>query len=486
MIEKALAEFAEQHPEYDHRAVEKLRAEEYPLLDREGHVYLDYTGGGLHSMSQVREHGEMLGGELLGNPHSRNPTSMAATERVERVRRLVLEHFGADPDEYCVVFTQNASGALKHVGESYPFGPGSRLLMTFDNHNSVNGIREFAREKGASVAYVPVLDGELRLDEEEMRRELGRSAEGVPRLFAYPAQSNFSGVRHPLEWIGEAQAAGWDVLLDSAAFVPTKRLDLGRWRPEFATVSFYKMFGFPTGVGCLLARREALGKLRRPWFAGGTITIASVQGDGHFHHDNEAAFEDGTLDYLNLPAIESGLRHLGRVGIDVIHERVMALSGWMLERVGKLCHGNGRRLVRVLGPTGTEMRGGTISMILEDPAGVAFDERRIESLAGEVGISLRTGCFCNPGAGEIAHHLSEAEMKALFEQGGRVSFDEMRELIRGGYGKSVASIRVSLGIASNFADVFRFVEFVSGFLDRSSAEVGAEECNECRVIRDGT
>ena len=62
----------------------------------------------------------------------------------------------------------------------------------------------------------------------------------------------------------------------------------------------------------------------------------------------------------------------------------------------------------------------------------------------------------------------------------------MRDLIRGSYGKSVASIRVSLGIASNFADVFRFVEFVRGFVDRRSAEVGAEECGACRVIRDGT
>jgi len=484
MIEQALAEFLEQQPGYEHRAVETLRAEEYPLLDQKGQVYLDYTGGGLHSMTQVREHSAMLGSEVLGNPHSRNPTSTAATERVERVRRLVLEYFGADPDEYCVVFTQNASGALKHVGESYPFCPGSRLLMTFDNHNSVNGIREFARAKGASVGYVPVIDGELRLDEAAMRREL--ESGGGPGLFAYPAQSNFSGVRHPLEWIGEARAAGWDVLLDSAAFVPTNRLDLGRWRPDFATVSFYKMFGFPTGVGCLLARREILKKLRRPWFAGGTITIASVQGDGYFHHDNEAAFEDGTLDYLNLPAVGCGLRHLGRVGIDAIHERVTALSDWLLGSLGGMCHSDGRRLVRVLGPLDTEMRGGTISMILEDPDGVAFDERRIEMLAGEVGISLRTGCFCNPGAGEIAHHLSETEMMALFERGGRLSFDEMRELVRGGYGKSVASIRVSLGIASNFADVFRFVEFVRGFLDRSSAEVGEEECADCRVIRDVT
>ena len=85
-------------------------------------------------------------------------------------------------------------------------------------------------------------------------------------------------MQHPLEWIDCARELGWDTLLDAAAFVPTNRLDLGRWRPDFVSISFYKMFGYPTGVGCLLARREALAKLHRPWFSGGTITVASVQG----------------------------------------------------------------------------------------------------------------------------------------------------------------------------------------------------------------
>ena len=39
---------------------------------------------------------------------------------------------------------------LKLVAESYPFEHGGRFLLTFDNHNSVNGIREFARARGGS------------------------------------------------------------------------------------------------------------------------------------------------------------------------------------------------------------------------------------------------------------------------------------------------------------------------------------------------
>ena len=50
---------------------------------------------------------------------------MATTALVERTRRAVLEYFNAG-DDYSAIFTANASGALKHVGESYVFGPGSR------------------------------------------------------------------------------------------------------------------------------------------------------------------------------------------------------------------------------------------------------------------------------------------------------------------------------------------------------------------------
>ena len=182
---------------------------------------------------------------------------------------------------------------------------------------------------------------------------------------------------------------------------------------------------------------------------------------------HEAAFEDGTVDYLNIPAVEIGLRHIDAVGIDRIHERVAALTGWLLDSLTALRHTNGAPMIRVHGPPDTDMRGGTITISFLDPDGVSLDERRIEELAGDVNISLRTGCFCNPGAGEIAHELSEAEMKAFFARGERVSFDDLRATIRDQYQKSVASIRISTGIATNFADVYRFIEFASGFKDRA-------------------
>jgi selenocysteine lyase/cysteine desulfurase len=276
-LEESRAAFEGAHPEFDStRSLDELRLRDYGRLDALGHVYLDYTGGSLYAESQLRKHLELLLHGVFGNPHSSNPTSLASTELIEKARLRVLDFFNASPEEYLVIFTPNTTGALKLVGESYPFERGGQYLLTFDNHNSVNGIREFARHCGRKTTYVPVRPPEMRVPEEELDRLLDRARQGEHNLFAYPAQSNFSGVQHPLDWIPRAQAKGWDVLLDAAAFVPTNRLDLGLWHPEFVTLSFYKMFGYPTGVGALIGKREALRKLRRPWFAGGTITVVSV------------------------------------------------------------------------------------------------------------------------------------------------------------------------------------------------------------------
>lgn len=461
-------EFLRAYPEYAASSeLDERRAREYAHLDAQGHCYLDYTGGGLYSSSQLREHMTLLEGQVFGNPHSRNPSSTAMTELVERGRRKVLEFFRASPEEYVVVFTANASTALKLVGEAYPFGSGDHYLLTFDNHNSVNGIREFARAKGAEITYVPLELPEMRVNERTLDTLLTAARPGGHNLFAYPAQSNFSGVQHPLEWIPRAQSMGWDVLLDAAAFAPTNCLDLSRWHPDFVPLSFYKMFGYPTGIGCLLARRQALAKLHRPWFSGGTITVASVQGDRYFMAEGSTAFEDGTLDYLSIPAVEIGLRHLESIGMEKIHERCRCLTAWLLDQLVSLRHANGRPLVRVYGSTTTDRRGGTVTMNFYDSHDRVIDHLRIEAEASRENISLRTGCFCNPGGGEVALELSKTELLTCFSQSDveetpRFTPDDFRLCVDG---KSTGAVRVSVGLVSNFQDVYRFVQFAKKFLE---------------------
>lgn len=467
-MEAAREEFLARWPQYASTgALDELRARDYSRLDQLGQVYLDYTGAGLYGTSQVREHLQLLETHVYGNPHSRNPASAEMSEWVERGRRDVLEYFGASPEEYAVIFTPNATGALKLVGESYPFGPGSTYLLTFDNHNSVNGIREFARSRGAKIRYIPLSIPDLLIDTGQLAEALKKKEAEKDCLFAYPAQSNFSGAQHDLAWVERAQEAGWDVLLDAAAFVPTNRLDLSAVKPEFVTLSFYKMFGYPTGIGCLIARRSVLAKLHRPWFAGGTITVASVQGDRYFLAEGPEAFEDGTVDFLNIPGVEIGLKHLRKAGMETIHERVRCLAQWLIGELESLHHSNGCPLVRIYGPGAQGPRGGTVTMNFYDAGGGVIDHSRIEELASRERISIRTGCFCNPGGGEAALGLSAEALSACFNSpaaAGRSRFtlEDLRMCVDA---QSTGAVRVSFGIASNFADAWRFVQFARSLCD---------------------
>jgi len=223
------------------------------------------------------------------------------------------------------------------------------------------------------------------------------------------------------------------------------------------------MFGYPTGVGALIGRHSALERLHRPWFAGGTITVASVQADRYYLASGAAAFEEGTINYETLPAVEIGLEFLESVGLEVIHRRVQALTRWLIAALLGLRHRTGRPLVALYGPRTSEMRGGTITMNFLDPAGSVIDHRVVEERASGRMISLRTGCFCNPGAGELALGLSKEELVSCFlGSEDRMSYDDFRRCVDG---KSSGALRVSLGMASNFADVHAFAQLAQQFLD---------------------
>src|SRR5205807_1605049 len=154
------------------------------------------------------------------------------------------------------------------------------------------------------------------------------------------------------------------VLLDAAAFVPAHALSLRAHPADFVAISFYKMFGYPTGVGALIARRDALAMLQRPWFAGGTVEYASVQLERHRLRPLHEAFEDGTPNFLDLPAIEDGLSFIERVGLGRIAAHTSGLAHALVDGLTTLRHATGEPLARLYGPR--EERGATVAFNVLD------------------------------------------------------------------------------------------------------------------------
>lgn len=477
------------YPEYSTTIrIDELRITEYSYLDKQDHVYLDYTGSGLAARAQYRAHKKRLARTLCSSPHSANPTSEAATQLIDEARARVLAHLNASPDEYAVIFTQNATGAAKLVGEAYPFCRRTKLIMSTDNHNSVTGLREYARRGHARIVTVAAEPPELRIDSAVLISELARRnaweavlgtsscMDGRRGLFAYPAQSNFSGVRHPLSWVKLAQQHGYDVLLDAAAYLPTGTIDLSVVQPEFLLVSWYKLFGYPTGVGCLVARRSALARLSRPWFSGGTTKAVAVAIPWHEMAKDESAFEDGTLNFLSIPDVVFGLDWLAYIGMDVIETRVRCLTGWFLDRLKRLEHSDGSPMIRIYGPADMKGRGGTVAFNFLDIRGNVVDERLVAAESAAARISLRTGCFSNAGVAEKALGLTVRKLRPLYY----TPTENLDELIKLIGLPSAGVIRISFGLASNAADVDRFFDFAATtYRDRVNTTAGLPPRERC-------
>lgn len=434
-----------------------LRAREFARLDAARHCYLDYTGSALYGVSQLRAHGQLLESGLLGNPHAQSATARASTAIIESTRDTVLQFFDVDARTHAVCFTANATAAIKLVAESYPFDARRALLLSADNHNSVNGMREYARRAGAAV-YVLPLDAALELDDpgSALRAAAGRGG----GLLAYPAQSNFSGLRHPLSLVRQARAQGFDVLLDIAAFAPSHVLSLRACPADFAVLSFYKLFGYPTGLGALIVRREAMRRLRRPWFAGGTVRYASVAADLHRLYDGAAGFEDGTPDFLGIAALPAGFALLREVGMVRLQAHVRKLTRELTAGLDALRHGNGAPLIRRYGKSARSTQGSAVAFNLLDARGRVRPYEVVEAAARDAGISVRGGWFCNPGAAEAAFGAQPTQLAScLRDLGARFS---PRRLSRCS-GHAIGAIRASVGLANDRRDVARLIDCMRQF-----------------------
>ena len=125
-------------------------------------------------------------------------------------------------------------------------------------------------------------------------------------------------------------------------------------------------------------------------------------------------------------------------------------------------------MARIYGPASTRDRGGTVAFNLLDPSGRVIDERAVARDTAAAGISIRTGCFCNPGAGEGAFQLTRGRL-APSAAGTRPTMDQYVDLLGLPSG---GALRASVGLASNIGDVERFLAFVEMTYRDRAADAG--------------
>ncbi|GLJ52600.1 hypothetical protein SUGI_1119500 [Cryptomeria japonica] len=509
------SEFLEIYGEYygyprGNNSIEELRATEFKRLNEA--IYLDHAGATLYSESQMQAIASDLTTNIYGNPHSQNDSSVASSDIISSAREKVLAYCNASPKDYKCIFTSGATAALKLVGETFPWSSSSNYMYTMENHNSVLGIREYALNQGATAIAVDIEDmnwdsinqesefGCNRLPNFKFHSQQRRSKQqsqnemlnkDVYHLFAFPLECNFSGARFNLNLVKTIQEGRhvegmesaaicrgrYMVLLDAAKGCGTQPPDLSKFPADFVALSFYKIFGYPTGLGALIVRIDSAQKLQKSYFGGGTVAASIADIDFVRKRERlEEWLEDGTSSFLSIAALQHGFNIINQLGISEIARHTGSLTAYTSSMLEALRHSNGAPVCVLYGKHSFKGYQGlscaqgpvvTFNMKRLDSSWVGY--REVEKLASIRGIQLRTGCFCNPGACSKYLELTNIDMQSNFESG-HVCWDD-NDII---CGRPTGAVRVSFGYMSTFEEVQAFISFIDEFFvsKTSSFEIG--------------
>ncbi|KAK3937077.1 pyridoxal phosphate-dependent transferase [Diplogelasinospora grovesii] len=420
--------------------VEVIREKEYPHMNNG--VYLDHSGTTIYAQSTVDRFAHKMSSGLYGNPHSANEPAKISGEMVDSIRIKALEFLGADPRHFDLVFVANATAAIKLVADAFRdlAEQGSRSGNFWygyhrDAHTSIVGVRELT----GGDHHCFESDGEVEawLNENNNRQHHGAASLG---LFGYPGQSNLSGRRLPLNWTKRLRQSksrrlqNTYSLLDAAALAMTSPMSRvfsdAEAAPDFACVSFYKIFGFPD-LGGLIVRKDSGHILAlRKYFGGGTVSLVSTIGGRTWHmskgldqhetdteenvgaHGLHEGLEDGTLPFHSILALGEAIDvHKELYGsMENISRHTTQLAQRLYRGISGLRYANGQPLATVYDnheEYGNDAGGAAYGDPNRQGATIAFNVYRqdgtfesyakVEQMANDRGIYVRSGGICCPG-----------------------------------------------------------------------------------------
>nr|XP_050869088.1 molybdenum cofactor sulfurase 1 [Vespula vulgaris] len=482
---------------YDKRTAANIRNEFSRL---QGQCYLDHAGATLYSDIQIKNISDDLCNSLYGNPHSVGLAGGITHDNIEQIRHRILSHFHTSSEEYSIIFTSGATQSLKVIAETFRFSnnknnefqsTGNFIYMQ-DNHTSVLGMREVVSQKNVKVTCLSHKHA-FQVLEQPVNSSNDNVASDNNSLFVYPAQCNFSGAKYPLKWIQNAHNnvlssvtgqlnTKWYVLLDAAGFVPTNDLNLSIFKPDFVCISFYKMFGYPTGIGALIVKNSSAHVLEKVYYGGGTVNVSLSSEMFHVKRQNlYQRFEDGTIPFLSIISLQYGLDIFSKISIKQISSHVFALAKYLHHTLLRLHHCNGAPVVKIYSDNDYEnpnLQGGTVTFNILRSNGEYVGYMEVAHMAALFKIHLRTGCFCNPGA--CQRHLSLKNEEILQNYDAGYVCGGTADIING---KPTGAVRISFGYMSVIEDVETLLQMITKcFLSKSEGNLCVSEVRKSNHI----
>ena len=122
-------------------------------------------------------------------------------------------------------------------------------------------------------------------------------------------------------------------------------------------------------------------------------------------------------------------------------------------------------------PHSTNPASQAMTVLVDRARRAVLDCYALQEEANQCGLSVRSGCFCNPGVREIALGFVRENLAASFREKEHMTYEQFLEVIDD---QKQGALRVSLGLATTFTDVYRFLQFAQTFINRSASSAGDE------------
>lgn len=362
---------------------------DFPIFDRtirDGKrlVYLD--SGATSQKPQVVIDAELDFYRLHNAAVHRGAHQLAeeATDIYEGAREIVAQFIGASVDE--VVFTKSATESLNLIayamgnaaaGNRFHLSAGDGIVVTeMEHHANLIPWQQLAARTGTTLSWFDVTP-EGRLDLSAIDSIITEKT----KVVALTHQSNVLGTINPLDAIvARAHQVGAVVVLDACQSVPHMKLDVTELGVDFLVFSGHKAVG-PTGIGVMWGRSELLAELP-PFLTGGSMIETVTMTDATWA-PAPRKFEAGVPNMAQAAGLGAALTYLDRIGMDAIHAHELLLTEYLLEQFANV---DG---LRVVGPTSTQSRGGSISFTFGD-----IHPHDLGQFLDSQGIAVRTGHHC--------------------------------------------------------------------------------------------
>lgn len=362
-------------------------AHEFPILRREGLVYLDSAATSQKPRVVIEAMETQLSRHNANVHRGAYPLAVEADERYEGARARIAAFTGSTPAE--TIVTKNASEALNLV--AYAWGrtnirEGDAIVLTeAEHHSNIVPWQILAAQVGAHLRYLQVdADGRLSLD--QLDEHL---ADGRVRVVTVAHVSNVLGTIFPVaEIVARARAAGAVTVVDGSQAVPQIPVDVAAVGADFYAWTGHKAYG-PTGVGILHGRREILEAM--PPFLGGGDMIKTVGFESSTWNDLPWKFEAGTPPVAEVVGLGAAVDFLGSIGMERVRAHEQDLTGYALERLADVPG------LRVYGPADPADRGALAAFALD-----GTHPHDVAEIVARDGVCIRAG-----------HHCAQPLMKRL-------------------------------------------------------------------------